>query len=84
LLVCGADAGFVWRLGLWKNIKPSQLVCPLDVHVFRVAKKLGLITRPQPDWLAAKELTQYLRTLDAVDPVRYDFALFSLGVTEKF
>lgn len=70
--------------GLWKNIKPSQLVCPLDVHVFRVAKKLGLISRQQPDWLAATELTQHLRYLDAEDPVKYDFALFSLGITEKF
>lgn len=70
--------------GLWKQIKPSQLVCPLDVHVFRVAQKLGLITRPQPDWLAATELTQHLRTFDHNDPVKYDFALFSLGITEKF
>jgi uncharacterized protein (TIGR02757 family) len=70
--------------GLWKAIKPSQLVCPLDLHVFRVAKKLGLITRPQADWLAAAELTQHLRVLDAEDPVKYDFALFSLGIEEKF
>ena len=70
--------------GLWKAIKPSQLVCPLDLHVFRVAKKLGLITRPQPDWLAAAELTQHLRVLDAEDPVKYDFALFSLGIEENY
>jgi len=70
--------------GLWKNIRPSQLVCPLDVHVFRVAKKLGLVTRPQPDWLAATELTRHLRVLDAEDPVKYDFALFSLGIEENY
>jgi uncharacterized protein (TIGR02757 family) len=70
--------------GLWQAIKPSQLVCPLDLHVFRVAKKLGLITRPQPDWLAAAELTQHLRVLDAEDPVKYDFALFSLGIEENY
>jgi uncharacterized protein (TIGR02757 family) len=70
--------------GLWKSIKPSQLVCPLDLHVFRVAKKLGLINRPQPDWLAATELTQHLRAFDADDPVKYDFALFSLGIEENY
>lgn len=70
--------------GLWKSIKPSQLVCPLDVHVQRVALKLGLLTREQSDWKAAIELTQYLKTLDANDPVKYDFALFGLGVEENF
>ena len=70
--------------GLWKNIKPSSLICPIDVHVARVAKKLGLLQRKQTDWQAAKELTEYLRTLDAADPVKYDFALFGLGVMEKF
>ena len=70
--------------GLWKNIKPSSLICPIDVHVARVAKKLGLLQRKQTDWQAATELTEYLRTLDAADPVKYDFALFGLGVMEKF
>jgi len=70
--------------GLWKNISPSQLICPIDVHVARVAKKLGLLKRKQVDWLAAEELTDALRKLDKDDPVKYDFALFNLGVIEKF
>jgi len=70
--------------GLWKNISPSQLICPIDVHVARVAKKIGLLKRKQVDWLAAIELTESLRQLDKGDPVKYDFALFNLGVIEKF
>lgn len=70
--------------GIWKKIKPEQLICPLDVHVARVARKLGILKRKQNDWQAAVELTAYLQTLDATDPVKYDFALFSLGVEEKF
>lgn len=70
--------------GLWHSIDPRQLVCPIDVHVARVAQRFGLLKRKQVDWLAALELTQYLRTLDPNDPVRYDFALFGLGAIEKF
>lgn len=70
--------------GIWKSIQSSQLICPLDVHVARVARKLGILQRTQDDWLAAVELTAWLRELDASDPVKYDYALFSLGVTEKF
>lgn len=70
--------------GLWKNISPSQLICPIDVHVARVSKKLGLLKRKQVDWLAAIELTDALKKLDKYDPVKYDFALFNLGVIEKF
>ena len=70
--------------GIWKNISPSQLVIPLDVHVARVAKRFNLLNRSQPDWNAALELTSYLRTLDKDDPVKYDFALFGLGVVEKY
>jgi uncharacterized protein (TIGR02757 family) len=70
--------------GLWKSISPSQLICPIDVHVARVAKKLGLLKRKQVDWLAAVELTTALRKLDKDDPVKYDFALFNLGIIEKF
>jgi uncharacterized protein (TIGR02757 family) len=70
--------------GLWKNISPSQLICPIDVHVARVSKKLGLLKRKQVDWLAAMELTDALKRLDINDPVKYDFALFNLGVMEKF
>jgi uncharacterized protein (TIGR02757 family) len=70
--------------GIWKKISPKQLICPVDVHVARVARKLGLITRPQTDWQTALQLTQELRTFDNNDPVKYDFALFGLGVTEHF
>jgi uncharacterized protein (TIGR02757 family) len=70
--------------GLWSNIKMSQLICPLDLHVQRVAIKLGLLTRSQSDWKAAIELTENLKQLDKHDPVKYDFALFGLGVNEKF
>jgi len=70
--------------GLWKNISPSQLICPIDVHVARVAKKLGILKRKQVDWLAAVELTDALRRLDKDDPAKYDFALFNLGVIERF
>jgi uncharacterized protein (TIGR02757 family) len=70
--------------GVWKSIKPSQLICPIDLHVARVAKRFQLLDRQLVDWHAALELTSYLRTLDAEDPVKYDFALFGLGVMEKF
>lgn len=70
--------------GLWDQIKMSELICPLDLHVDRVARKLGLISRKQTDWQTALELTQKLRILDPEDPVRYDFALFGLGVEEKY
>ncbi len=70
--------------GIWKKIRPSDLICPVDLHVARVARKLKLIERKQTDWLTAVELTENLKKLDAKDPVKYDFALFSLGVGEKF
>jgi len=76
--LCGVD------FGIWKKIKPSQLVSPCDVHVNRVARQLGLITREQTDWLTALELTENLKDFDTRDPVKYDFALFGLGVEEKF
>lgn len=70
--------------GLWGNISPSQLICPIDLHVARVAHRLNILKRKQTDWQAAMELTTFLRTLDKEDPVKYDFALFGLGVMEKF
>ncbi len=70
--------------GIWKKIAPADLVCPVDLHVARVARRLGIIKRKQTDWQTALELTGYLRTLDPQDPVKYDFALFSLGITEKY
>jgi len=69
--------------GLWKSISPSQLCCPLDVHVGNVARKLGLLIRTQNDWKAVMELTANLRQFDASDPIKYDFALFGMGVFEK-
>ena len=70
--------------GIWQKIKPSQLVCPLDTHSGRVARKLGLLKRNSDDWKAVVELTENLSLFDPYDPIRYDFALFGMGVFEKF
>jgi uncharacterized protein (TIGR02757 family) len=75
---CGVD------FGIWKKIKPAQLIAPIDVHVARVARNLNLLQRKQTDWYAAIELTDTLRKFDSKDPVKYDFALFSLGVMEEY
>ena len=75
---CGVD------FGLWKKISPSQLVIPLDVHVARVARYFKLLHRNATDWQAALELTNELKKLDPKDPSKYDFALFALGVLEKY
>lgn len=75
---CGVD------FGIWDRIKPHQLICPCDLHVERVARKLNLISRKQTDWQTALELTEELKKFDANDPVKYDFALFGLGIEEKF
>lgn len=70
--------------GIWKRIPQSALICPIDVHVDRTARKLGLITRKQTDWKTAIELTQNLRLFDEKDPAKYDFALFGLSVEKAF
>jgi uncharacterized protein (TIGR02757 family) len=70
--------------GIWKSISPSSLSCPLDVHSGNVARKLGLLTRKQNDAKALFELDKNLRLLDKQDPVKYDFALFGLGIFESF
>jgi uncharacterized protein (TIGR02757 family) len=70
--------------GIWKKMSPAQLVCPIDLHVARVARRFNLIERKATDWQTALELTLNLRKLDSRDPVKYDFALFGLGVIEKF
>lgn len=75
---CGVD------FGLWKSIFPRQLSCPLDLHSGNVARKLGLLTRNQNDAKALAELDSHLRRMDPDDPVKYDFALFGLGVFEGF
>ena len=74
---CGVD------FGIWKNIRPDQLLMPLDVHVERVARRFDLIERTQNDFQTVVELTDTLKRFDPVDPVKYDFALFSIGVLEK-
>jgi uncharacterized protein (TIGR02757 family) len=75
---CGVD------FGIWSTISPSQLICPIDVHVARVAKRFNLIQRKQIDWQTALELTSNLKKFDRNDPVKYDFALFGLGAVEKY
>ena len=70
--------------GIWKSISPAELSCPLDVHSGNVARKLNLLTRKQNDSKALQELDANLRKLDPTDPVKYDFALFGLGVFEGF
>lgn len=75
---CGVD------FGIWKGISPAQLVIPLDVHVGRVARQFNLISRKQTDWLTAVGLTNEMKKFDSKDPCKFDFALFALGVLEKF
>jgi uncharacterized protein (TIGR02757 family) len=70
--------------GIWKNISPAQLICPVDLHVARVAGRFNILEGKQVNWDTALTLTGYLRTLDKADPVKYDFALFGLGAIEKF
>lgn len=69
--------------GLWNKLQPKDLICPLDVHVERTARKLNLIIREKPDWKTAIELTNSLKQLDNNDPVKYDFALFGISIEEK-
>jgi uncharacterized protein (TIGR02757 family) len=69
--------------GLWNTIKPSQLVCPLDVHAMRTAGQLGLMKEEKANWKTALALTNTLRELDPTDPVKYDFALYGMGIEEK-
>ena len=70
--------------GLWKSIDSKNLMMPLDVHTGNVGRKLGLLERKQNDWKAVEELTKNLRNFDKLDPIKYDFSLFGLGVFEKF
>ena len=70
--------------GIWRRVPQSRLVCPVDLHVGRVAKRFGLLDRAASDWSAALQLTGRLLNFDSEDPVKYDFALFGLGVMEKF
>lgn len=70
--------------GIWETISPSRLICPVDVHVARVARHFKLLDRTTLDWQSALQLTGQLRIMDAADPVKYDFALFGLGVLGEF
>nr|WP_067060128.1 TIGR02757 family protein [Mucilaginibacter sp. L294] len=70
--------------GIWNKLKPADLICPCDLHVDRVARKLKLINRKQTDWQTALELTERLKEFDPKDPVKYDFALFGLGIEERW
>lgn len=74
---CGVD------FGIWSAIQPAQLICPIDVHVNRVANELGIICCKTADWQTAVELTNKLKVLDSEDPVKYDFALFGIGVEQS-
>lgn len=69
--------------GLWKSVKPSKLIMPLDLHVERTSRLIGLLERDNVDWKAAVELTKNLRIFDADDPVKYDYALFGISIEEK-
>jgi uncharacterized protein (TIGR02757 family) len=75
---CGVD------FGIWDSMKPSQLLCPLDIHSGRIARKLEILIRKQDDWKATIELTNALKEFDINDPIKYDFALFGLGVNKEF
>lgn len=74
---CGVD------FGIWETIQPSQLICPIDVHVNRIANELGIISCKNADWKTALELTAKLCMLDSNDPIRYDFALFGIGIEQN-
>lgn len=71
-------------LGIWNQIKPAQLILPVDLHVTRVTQRMGLLDHTKPDWNTAVQLTRNLKELDPNDPVKFDYALFGLGVLEKF
>ena len=69
-------------LGLWDFIPPSQLIIPLDTHIYKMARVLKLTRRKSPNWLMAREITKNLKALDPHDPVKYDFALTRLGILQ--
>ncbi len=72
------------HFGLWKNISTKDIFLPLDVHTSNIGRKLGLLNRKQNDWKAVFEITSALKKLDPDDPIKYDFALFGLGIFDKF
>ncbi len=76
-------AGDRLDLGLWKEVDPSRLIIPLDTHIARISKNIGLTNRSTPDWKMAEEITEALKRLDPADPVKYDFAICRLGILDK-
>lgn len=80
-MVRSSDGGV--DFGIWKRIQAADLIIPLDIHVSRVACRLGLLQDPKPSWKQARQLTDTLKQWDAADPVKYDFALFGLGIEER-
>ncbi len=77
------DSGREVDFGLWKSISTSELHLPLDVHTGNIGRKLGILTRTQNDWKAVAEIQSVLVEFDPIDPVKYDFALFGLGVYQE-
>ncbi|MDD2272320.1 MAG: TIGR02757 family protein [Desulfuromonadaceae bacterium] len=69
-------------LGLWENVSPSQLIIPVDTHICRIGRYLGLSSRKAADWRMAQEITAALRAFDPLDPVKYDFSLAHLGISD--
>jgi uncharacterized protein (TIGR02757 family) len=69
--------------GIWESISPAELMMPLDVHTANVGRAMGFLSRKQNDWKAVEELTAAMRTFDPSDPVKYDFALFGIGVSGR-
>ena len=70
-------------IGIWKSIKTSDLLIPLDVHVGRISRQMGLLKRNANDFKSVLELTEKLKEFDSQDPVKYDFAMFGYGVNNK-
>ena len=82
--MCIRDSTKGVDFGIWKHLSPAQLSIPLDLHTGNIARKLNLIKRKQNDYKTLVELDKKLREFDSIDPVKYDYALFGLGVFEKF
>jgi uncharacterized protein (TIGR02757 family) len=70
-------------LGLWHSVTPARLVIPLDTHVARIARYVGLTSRASADWKTAREITTHLARFDPADPVKYDFAICRLGILDR-
>lgn len=69
-------------LGLWSGVSPAQLIIPVDTHICRISRYLGLTCRKAADWRMAQEITSALSVFDPADPVKYDFSLAHLGISD--